>query len=286
MNEASAAQGYVRPADQDDSLEVHRHRWTPSLPEGQAVRGAVYLLHGTGEHAARYDRLAQLLVADGWAVAAHDHVGHGRSGGPRGRIPIPGSYATRAAIEFGAFAEEIGCKPFLFGHSLGGVIAAELVLLHRLPVSGLLLSAPAVVPKLTWQNRLQLKLFSLLIPTYAVNIPYDPSHLTHDPEQQRIASADPLNHGFKSAEFVSWLMAAAHRLEAAPAQLDVDTLLMIAADDRVIDIARTQAFAAGMRQDLLTVHTYEGAYHEILNEVPEIRQRAADDILAWLDARS
>lgn len=281
MPDSDGTSTYQRPADQDASLEVYTHRWSPSREA--TVRGGVYLLHGTGEHGARYERLAQRLASEGWAVASHDHLGHGRSGGPRGRILIPGTYATRAAIEFNAFANEIGTTPYLFGHSLGGVVAAELALLHRMPVAGLVLSAPAIVPRLTWQNWLKLKLMALLAPTVAVNIPYDASYLTHDTEQQAIANADPLNHGFKSAEFVSWLMAAAERLESSGAKTDVATLLLIAGGDEVIDTARTRAFASRVPADLLTVQQYDGAHHEILNEVPSIRDRAANDIVAWLD---
>ncbi len=275
---------HVRPADQDASLEVHRHRWLPREGVPRKPQG-VYLLHGTGEHGARYARLASRLAAAGWAVGAHDHPGHGLSGGLQGRIPIPGTYATRAAIEFSAFERETGATPFLFGHSLGGVVAAELVLLHRLPVAGLLLSAPAIVPRLGWQDALRLKLYSVLVPRLTVNTPYDPSRLTHDLEQQRLASADPLIHGYKSAEFVSWLIAAAERVSAAAEQLDVDTLLMIAGDDVVIDIERTREFAARLPSHHLTMTTYEHCHHELLNAAPETRQRIEGDILEWLSAR-
>jgi alpha-beta hydrolase superfamily lysophospholipase len=270
---------------QDASSAVHRHRWSP--PEGAPVRsGGVYLLHGTGEHAARYERLAQRLAQNGWAVGAHDHPGHGRSGGPRGRIPIAGSLATRAAIEFARFENEIGTRPYLFGHSLGGVVACELVMLHRLPVAGLLLSAPAIVPHLSPRDALKLKLFSRLAPRTVIELPYDPSRLTHDPEQQQAALADPLIHGFKSAEFIGWLMQAATNVLEAADQLDVETLLMIAGADVIIDTDRTREFAQRAPQSLLSVNTYDDCHHELLNELPEHRERIESDIVRWLDERS
>jgi acylglycerol lipase len=61
---------------------IHHHSW---LPDG-AVRSAVVLLHGYGEHLGLYDVLARRLVADGHAVHAMDAVGHGRSDGDRALI--------------------------------------------------------------------------------------------------------------------------------------------------------------------------------------------------------
>ena len=64
-------------------------------PDG-AVRGAVVLLHGYGEHLGLYDALARRLVADGLAVHAMDAVGHGRSDGERAVIASWGEFADDA----------------------------------------------------------------------------------------------------------------------------------------------------------------------------------------------
>ena len=272
------------PGDPDHLGTVHRHRWSP--PAGVPVRPrGVYLLHGTGEHAARYERLAARLAAEGWRVGAHDHPGHGRSGGPRGRLPVPGALATRAAIECSRFGHETGAPPFLFGHSLGGVVACELVLLHGFEVAGLLLSAPAIVPRLTRRQALQLRALSLLAPAHTVEIPYDPTRLTHDAEQREIGLADPLIHGFKSAELIGWLMRAAEQVLVAADRLDVPTLVMIAGGDEVIDVRRTREFVERAPDGLVTERTYDGCHHELLNEGPEVRDRVKADIVAWLDAR-
>lgn len=269
----------------DDGRHVHRHRWSP--PPGAALRErGVYLLHGTGEHGGRYERLVQRLVDAGWQVGAHDHPGHGRSGGPRGRLPVPGAMATRAAIECMRFAHETGAAPYLFGHSLGGVVACELVLLHGMDVAGLVLSAPAIVPRLTRTEALKLWALSRLSPSTTVELPYDPTRLTHDTEQQELARADTLIHGFKSAELIGWLMSAATQvLDAAPL-LDVESLMLIAGDDVVIDTRRTRQFIDSAPDGLITDIVYDGCHHELLNEREPARTRVEDDILAWLDARA
>ena len=51
------------------------------------VRGVVLIVHGLGEHAWRYDALAQELNSWGFAVRAYDQFGHGESMGQRGALP-------------------------------------------------------------------------------------------------------------------------------------------------------------------------------------------------------
>ena len=41
------------------------------------VRGAVLIVHGLGEHAWRYDHVAEQLNEWGFAVRAYDQYGHG-----------------------------------------------------------------------------------------------------------------------------------------------------------------------------------------------------------------
>src|SRR5690348_500273 len=63
-------------------LRLYRQAWLPDAD----VRAIVVLVHGVSEHSGRYHHVAARLVADGYAVHALDHRGHGRSQGPRALI--------------------------------------------------------------------------------------------------------------------------------------------------------------------------------------------------------
>lgn len=261
--------------------EIHTIRWHPR--EGSHVRKqSVYLLHGTGEHAARYEHLGRRLADAGYRVGAHDHPGHGRSTGKRGVIDPPGELATQAAIQYQGFAAETGCTPVLFGHSLGGVLATELVLEHGLTVAGLILSAPAFVPCLRKRDLFKVNLLAHIAPTYTIERPYEASRLTHDAQIREDAEADPLNHGFRSASLVHWLLRSGARQLARADRLAVDTLLLIAGGDPVVDSSKTRDFAVNVRQQYLTTHDYEGYLHEILNETPDRAERVFIDIENWM----
>jgi valyl-tRNA synthetase len=56
-----------------DGVDVHYYHWPP---EGD-VAATIHIAHGMGEHAARYDAVAQRLTQEGYAVYADDHRGHG-----------------------------------------------------------------------------------------------------------------------------------------------------------------------------------------------------------------
>ena len=47
--------------------------WTPDA----APRAVIQIFHGMAEHIERYDRVARELTLKGYAVAGHNHKGHG-----------------------------------------------------------------------------------------------------------------------------------------------------------------------------------------------------------------
>ncbi len=261
---------------------IHTHRWDPQVGTPSRPHG-IYLLHGTGEHAARYDRLATRLASQGWCVAAHDHVGHGRSQGQQGLVHPDNLLSTAAVDQIAAFTTETGAMPVLFGHSLGGVLATELVIEHKLPVAGLILSAPAFVPLMRPVDHLKLRLLSAFAPKLCLDLGYEPARLTQDVEEQQMASADTLIHGYKSATLVNWLLNTGQRMIDKADQLAVETLLLIAGADLVADSIKTRLFASKVPARFLTVHDYEHYYHELLNESPERRERTMSDMERWLE---
>ncbi|EJN08624.1 alpha/beta hydrolase, partial [Herbaspirillum sp. YR522] len=88
--------------------------------------GAVQMVHGLGEHGGRYAALAALFNQAGWSVRICDHRGHGHSGGRRGSLIAPDDLLQDLKLVFDDFARRQRCTPMLFGHSMGGLVAARL----------------------------------------------------------------------------------------------------------------------------------------------------------------
>lgn len=93
--------------------------WTPDT----APQAVVVLAHGLGEHARRYDHVAQRLGAAGLVTYALDHRGHGRSGGKRVLVRDISEYTADFDTLVGIATREYpGCKRIVLGHSMGGGI--------------------------------------------------------------------------------------------------------------------------------------------------------------------
>ena len=106
----------------DDGLPLFLHDWPHAAP-----RGTVLIVHGLGEHGGRYAHVAAQLNAWGWRVMAHDHRGHGRSGGERGRIASDDALQRDLSLVIDAARAGSTGPLLLLGHSMGGLIAARFV---------------------------------------------------------------------------------------------------------------------------------------------------------------
>jgi len=109
-------------------MEVARREFAPAAP--LALRGGVVLMHGIGEHTARYGEVMRRLTGMGLVCAGVDWPGHGRSRGKRGHIDSLESVhtlvrETRAHL-CGRLAAAGGVLTMgLVAHSMGGLFALD-----------------------------------------------------------------------------------------------------------------------------------------------------------------
>ncbi len=261
-------------------LALRARQWRPSRGHGRGI----YLLHGLGEHSGRYDALARWLCARGWQVRAHDHAGHGESEGRRGLIERDDQLRVDALAQVAAFADELGQPPLLLGHSMGGALAAELVLVAGAPVSGLVLSSPALALKVAAPMVWMVALLRRFAPGLTLGNGLNAERLSHDAAVVRAYQDDPLNHDRISVRLFGWIRQAGEASRKAASALHTPALLMVAGEDELVDPQGSRELAASAPQALLTLHWYDTMYHELFNEITAYRQRVLDDFDAWLTA--
>jgi len=255
------------------------------LPEGTALRGVVVLVHGLGEHAGRYNRLARRLNLWGFAVRGFDQYGHGESDGPRGRLTSPQRLIDDLAdvIESTRGRMEPGHPMIVLGHSLGGLVAAGLVALHDVRIEGLVLSSPALDAGL---NAFQ-KLLVATLPRYAPNLTMgnglNPDFLSHDPVVVAAYKSDPSVHDRISARLAQFIADGGPLVLARAAQWKVPTLLMYAGADKLVNPRGSRAFAAAAPQQVVTARCFDGLFHEIFNELDT--EPVFGVLKQWLDER-
>jgi len=82
----------------------------------------VLIVHGAGEHSARYDHVAVQMAEAGLDVHSFDWVGHGGSGGIRWHVDAYETYYDDLAERI-ASTRAPNIPLVLYGHSMGGLIS-------------------------------------------------------------------------------------------------------------------------------------------------------------------
>lgn len=290
----------------DDSVEIHVHRW---LPDG-APRAAFQIAHGLAEHGARYVRLAEALTAQGFAVYADDHRGHGltASAGDLGffserdgwRKCVGDLWTLNRRIA----ADNPGLPIILLGHSMGSFMAQDFVAHHSAALAALVLSGsngppPAIAGvgrMIARIERLRLGAQSKSALLQAMmfgefNKPFKPARtefdwLSRDPAEVDAYVSDPLcGFAFSTQLAIDLLDALGTFLKPerlARIRKDLPVYIFSGSDDPVG--ANLPALAEAYRDAGLTrveMRVYPGARHETLNETN--REEVTGDLLRWAE---
>lgn len=256
--------------------------WTPDA----TARAVVVIVHGAGEHSDRYAHVAVRLVADGYAVYAPDHRGHGRSEGSRALIDrIDNAVADLDRLVLTAAERHPEAAAFMLAHSMGATIALRYALAHQDRLSGLVLTgALAALDAAPAPVRLAGRLLSAVAPQLPL-ISVDSTLVSREPSVVTAYQRDPLvHHGKLPARTVAELARAVEAFPSAVAAIRLPALILYGTADQLCPPAGSEMLARRIGGADTTLKAYEGLFHEILNE-PE-RDAVLDEICAWLSART
>jgi alpha-beta hydrolase superfamily lysophospholipase len=256
--------------------------WTPDTEP----RGVVVLSHGLGEHARRYDHVAERFGQSGLITYALDHRGHGRSGGKRVRVKsideYTGDFGTLVNIATG---EHRGLRRIVLGHSRGGGIVFAWGVDHADDFDLMVLSGPAVAAQ-TGVSRGKLllgKAVGSLLPDLPVE-ELDSNAISRDPAVVAAYNADPLvHHGKIPAGIAKALVTVGESMPQRARELTKPLLVVHGAEDALVPAAGSELLVDCVGSSDVHLKVYPGLYHEVFNE-PE-RDRVLDDVTAWIEAR-
>ena len=251
------------------------------------VRGVVLVVHGLGEHAWRYDQLAECLNEWGFAVRAYDQYGHGESMGKRGALPSADRLLSDLAevVDESRFRMSAGTPLILLGHSMGGLVAGRFVALGMRAVEGLVLSSPALDPGLNLFQKILLAVLPRIAPDLRVGNGLNPDFISHDPAVVAAYKADPLVHDRISARLAVFIAKNGPATIAAAPSWTVPTLLLFAGEDKLVNPSGSRAFAKAAPPQTVSSQCFDGLYHEIFNEAAPQRALVYAALRRWLDAR-
>lgn len=249
---------------------INVRQWDDGRPRYLAV-----LVHGYGEHIGRYDHVAEILLRHGAAVRGPDHMGHGRSEGPRVDIDdFEDVVSDVHHVATGAAADHPGLPMVLIGHSMGGMIAARYAQRYGRELAALVLSGPVIG---SWRSAL-----SLLDEEEIPFVPIDVSTLSRDPAVGRVYADDPLVwHGPFKRRLLESLDTTLHRIASGGDLGPLPTLWLHGEDDTLVPLSESQIGVQAIRGDDLTSYVYPGARHEIFNETN--KDEVLSDVTGFID---
>lgn len=271
----------TRPAE---PTTFHQRHWSV---EGRDPLATLLVIHGLSEHSGRYEELAEAAVIAGFALAAVDLYGHGKSPGHRGHVrDFDADHLGAVDALVRRVEKERPETPILLvGHSLGGLIAAcwaqRRVFARRL--RGLALVTPFVAPRISipgWKTAAA-ALLRRSVPSFTLGTGIADEDLFRDPVERERFATDPLVHRKISAGHWAALTRERERLRADAGGLDIPTLLLLAGDDRIVSTEAARELADRMPD--ATVIEYPGAFHALHHD--PVAPEMILDLFAWARVR-
>ncbi len=263
-----------------DSLNLFQRSWIP-LKKPKAL---LVILHGLGEHSARYDHFAQFMALNDYLVNSFDYRGHGKSEGQRFFVNSFEEYCLDAEnFIISIKGQYPGLPIFIFSHSMGGLISTTLASQDRLKVDGLIASS-AVVKISDEMSNLTIKL-TRIIAAIAPNMGVlsgVSDQVCRDPEVVRSHREDPLIQGKLPAKTMSEILKAVKSLGDHMGKISVPILIMAGTADTMADSKGSKDLYQKCSSKDKTLKIWEGLYHELINE-PEKDQVIAE-VLAWTNS--
>ena len=266
-----------------DGLKLPTRAW---LPDDDAPRAGVVLVHGLGEHVGRYDALATRMVRAGYAVHGYDQRGHGYAQGPRAQVrrfeDLIGDLAQFVATVRAWHPE---APLVLFGHSMGGVVAARALQTDAVRADLLVLSSPTLrvgtdVP--AWVRGALARLAEPFpsLPTVRV----DAAALSRDPAEVEAYRQDPaVFHGAIKARIATQMAKHGALAIDEAERVRVPLLIVHGKDDRLSLPGASGELQRPLNGRDATLLLYDQGPHELFHD--PLRDRVTEDVLAWLDAR-
>lgn len=231
------------------------------------AKKTLVIVHGYGEHGARYHERAQCFVDAGYRVIVPDVRGHGLSEGHRGHTMDFELYIDdldRLAELIQTPRESTG----LLGHSHGGLIVVRRSLIEPTffaasavtsPMLGLSVQAPR------WKL-VAGRVISKFLPKISLPTEIVPEHLSHDPQVVADYAADTLGHKVINTR---WFTEAMDSIEIAfrdVGRVARPMLVVASGDDKIVSTEAARQWAGAAPASLVTYEEVPGAYHELLFE--------------------
>jgi len=264
-----------------DQAKIIGYSWDLNSP-----KAVVCIIHGIGEHAGRYDRMAMNMNENGLAVLSMDLRGHGISSGKRGHCAPRLSVLSDIDCLLQEAQRRYPNVPIvLYGHSMGGNIVLDYRRRGKFMVlpAGYVASAPWIilVRKVNRLLLLTMKIFSEIKPDFQIKARIKNEDLGNL-QVISLQQNKELRHDFITARTAVDGNKIGEELLKVPA-IGKKLLLMHGDADKICSIEGSRKFSK-VTNDCEYVE-WPGYYHEIHNgNGEENGQKVIDYAIKWIQA--
>jgi alpha-beta hydrolase superfamily lysophospholipase len=273
----------------DFGVEIMFYEWPVANP-----KSVIQIAHGLGEHARRYDQMAETLNKAGFSVYADDHRGHGQTGVKQledkqikrlGNLGPGGMAATyKQVADFSKLikAENPNRPLVLLGHSWGSFIAQKIINKYSDMYDAVVLSGSA----LTMPGYLATGDFNKVWKRLPGSTGFE--WLSRDVQIQNKFVADPLT--FLALAMQVFGVKNSLQLFGPPAKTirsDLPILVQVGEADPIggeySNKALVEAYRKNAGIDDIELFVYHECRHEIYNELN--KAAIIEDLITWVNQR-
>lgn len=294
-----------------DNMEINYYKWQKKFTND--VTGVVLIIHGMAEHALRYENFANYLNECGYIVYALDYRGHGITGLNSGELGSLGEKGWQSVIKdihkmVDIIKNEFPQLPlYLFGHSMGSLLARTCIIQYGREFKGVILSGTTnggspiitkiglIISKImvliegskktsSFMTRLTFGNYNKKFSTDRFGFQW----LTRDESIVQKYTEDPLC-GFECTwgfykEMLGGIDFISNPKNISQVPVDLNVLILYGEDDPVgnygSDVKKVYDIYEKRGMDNIKLKSYPQYRHEILNELN--KEVVYEDIIDWL----
>ncbi len=244
--------------------KIFSQMWEPENPP----KGVIVLVHGLGEHSGRYStHFAKHFSNEGFFILTFDLPGHGKSSGKRGHIKEYADINMLLSAGISHAKKKYPTLPiFLYGHSLGGLIALEYSIQIKPVINGVIVSAPVldVNEPISPIKLAMAKLMDKFFPSFTLDSGLNRNMLSRDKSVVERYNADPLVHGHTSARMGMYIIEKGKFVRDNANKVTLPTLIMIGSAEGIVSKKAIHDFCD--QSNNCSEKVWAGLYHELHNE--------------------
>lgn len=238
------------------------------IHETKKPKGTIVIIHGAGEHHGRYRWLIEQFLTSGYHVVIGDLPGQGYNISHRGYIHTFMEYVLEVE-KWIATSHMLKRPTYIVAHSMGALVAIELMMQKRVHIDGLIFSSPSLgianVPNKFINYGA--KIANFFTPTLQVTTSIRKEVATRNDEQIRRDEKDPF---ILSSVSVHWFRELLRMIERAHEHVlqfpNIPLLILQGGNDLVVDRQAVYQWFNQLPSKDKMYKEFPGLYHEVFNE--------------------